>query len=123
MDLGDFHSIYVSVEPRDGVAIVRFTTPRLSDDLNIEQVGHDLGSLVDQFGVRKMVVLLAGITYLTSSALGKLITLHRKMHRADGIVAFARPEPTVAEILTSSKLDTYLKVCPSLESAMQATGA
>ncbi len=122
MDLGDFQSNYLRVELRDGVVIVRFTTPRLSEDVNIEQVGHDLAALVDQYGARKMVVLLSGITYLTSSALGKLITLHRKMHRAEGFVAFARPEPTVAEILSASKLDTYLKVCPTLEAAIEAVG-
>ncbi len=122
VDLGDFHSNYVTVEPSDGVAIVRFSTPRLSEDENIDQLGHDLTALVDQYAVRRMVVVLAGITYLTSSAMGKLITLHRKMHRAEGIVAFARPEPTVAEILTASRLDTYLKVCPTVESAIQATG-
>jgi anti-sigma B factor antagonist len=122
VNLGDFHSTYLRVRPRGDILVVEFTTARLSEDVNIEQIGHDLSALVDQYGARRLVVTLRGITYLTSSALGKLITLHRKMHRAEGRVVYAELEPTVLEIVTASKLDTYLQVTTTLDEACSLLG-
>ncbi len=122
MNLGDFASNYLTTNARGDALVVGFRVPRLAEDVNIDQLGRELVALVDQYGVRKMVVTLRGIQYLTSSALGKLITLHRRMHRATGHVAIAELEPTVADILRASKLDTYLTVRPTVDEAVAAVG-
>ena len=120
MNLGEFHPEYLIVAPSDDVAVVRFTVPRLTEEINLEQLGHELGAMIEQHGCRKMVVSLIGLEYLTSSGLGKLIALHRKMHREKGSVVFCDAPPTVADILHASRLDTYFRCSPDIASAMSA---
>ena len=56
----------------------------LTEDVNLEQFGHELFALVEQFGCRRVVVNLKEVRMVTSAGLGKMITLHRKMHRHQG---------------------------------------
>src|SRR4051812_931640 len=56
VNLGEFQPEYLIVAPADDVAVVRFTVPRLTEEINLEQVGHELCTLIEQHGCRKMVV-------------------------------------------------------------------
>ncbi len=119
MSVREFEPIYLTLEEHPDALIVGFTVPRLSEDVNLEQLGHELFALVEQYGCRKLVVSLRDVIYLTSSGLGKMITLHRKMHRLQGEVVFFDLNETVDEILRASKLDTYLKLAPDRETALR----
>lgn len=118
MNLDEFQPEYLIVAPSDDVAVVRFTVPRLTEEINLEQVGRELFAVIEQYGFRRMVVSLAGLEYLTSSGLGKLIALHRRMHRENGNVAYCEAPPTVADILHASRLDTYFKVVADIPAAL-----
>ena len=83
MSLNEFHAAYVAVEDRGDAVVARFTRPQLSEDENLEQMGQELLSLVDQYHCRQLVLSLELVDFITSAALGKLITLHRRMHAHD----------------------------------------
>lgn len=109
---------YMQVEQRDDAYIVRFTVPLLSEEINLEQMGYELFALIDRIACRKLAVSLRGVKYMTSSGLGKLITLHRKMHRQQGVVVFCDIEEPVHDILRSSKLNTYFRIVDNLDTAL-----
>ena len=109
---------YMRVEERDGGVVVRFTVPVLSEEINLEHLGHELFALIDRSNCRKLAVDMKGVRYLTSSGLGKLITLHRKMHRQQGVVVFCDIEESVLEILRSSRLNTYFRIVANLDAAL-----
>ena len=109
---------YLEVELRDDACVARVNVPCLSEEINLEQIGHELFSLVDQRACRKLAVSLRGVQYMTSSGIGKLITLHRKMHRQNGSVIFCEIEQAVDDILRSSKLNTYFHIVPELDAAL-----
>jgi anti-sigma B factor antagonist len=111
---------YLSVREQDGVTIVGFTLSSLTEESNIDQVGQELFSLVEQFDCRSLVVSLRGVIYITSSGLGKLITLHRKMHRLKGQVAYCEVEPVVEDILKTSRLFNYFVITPDVQSAVES---
>ena len=115
-----FQSLYFEVGQVDGATVVRFTVPRLSEDLNVEQLGHDLFSLVDQLDLAALVVSMGGIEYLNSSVLGKLITLHRRLHRKAGRLVLCEPSETVRDILKTSRLLDYFRVTDNVAAAVSA---
>src|SRR5207249_2591595 len=117
MPLNEFESAYLSVSERDNAVVAGFNVPRLTEDFNLEQLGHELFALVEQYGCRKLVVSLKLVEYVTSSGIGKLITLHRKMHRHGGQVIFCDMQKTVQEILQASKLNTYFTVAADPDAA------
>jgi anti-anti-sigma factor len=120
VSLSEFIPKYLRVEERGDAIIVGVEVTLLTEDMNLEQFGHELFTLVDQFGCRKLVVSLRNVQMVTSGGLGKMITVHRKMHRHQGTVVFCDVQPAVEDVLNTSRLITYLKVTPDIESAVAA---
>ena len=114
----EFHPRYFTLDERDGVTVVAFTSSHLTDEENIEQLGHEMFALVEQFNCRRVVVSLAPVEFLTSSVLGKLITLHRRLHRQNGRLAICDIRPPVADVLHTSRLISYFSTCLDVDSAV-----
>ncbi len=119
MLLSDFKPTYFNVREDGEVVVGQFCVPRLTEDQNVEQLGQDLFALVDQFDRRKVVLSLASVEFLTSSVLGKLITLHRKMHRQQGRLVLCDLQPGVNDIMRISRLHDYFKVSNTMDEALR----
>jgi anti-sigma B factor antagonist len=104
----------------DDIVIVGIGIELLTEDVNLEHFGHELFALVEQFGCRRVVVNLQEVRVVTSAGLGKMITMHRKMHRHHGTVIFCNLQEAVEEVLTTSRLITYLQVAPDVRAALAA---
>ena len=118
MALTDFHPTYLSVDHDGETVIARFTRATLTDDENIEQLGRELFSLVDQFDRRKVVLDLSHVEYVTSSVLGKIITLHRKLHRKDGTLVICHVKGGVEDVMRTSRLLEYFNVARDVDGAL-----
>lgn len=109
---------YITLEEHGDVLVVSFKTRVLNDEENIEQLGQELFSLVEQANWLKLVLDLTNVEYLTSSVLGKLITLHRKLHRCQGKMVLFGLSEGVDAILRTSKLLTYFAVAENRDAAI-----
>ena len=119
MLLSDFKPTYFSVREDGEVVVGQFCVPRLTEDQNVEQLGQDLFALVDQFDKRKVVLSLASVEFMTSSVLGKLITMHRKMHRQKGRLVLCDLQPGVNDVMRISRLHDYFTVSETLDDALR----
>jgi len=117
---GEFKPRYLLLEQQNEVTVATLRISLLSEDINLEQFGHELFALVEQAGCRKLVVNLKEVQMVTSAGLGKMIALHRKMHRHEGVVAFCHVQPAVEEVLRTSRLITYLTVRPDIAGAVES---
>lgn len=125
MTLPDFQPYYLDLEDRDGILVVSFRRTHLNEEENIEQLGQELVTLVEQFNVRQMVLKTDNILQATSSVLGKMIKLHRLLHRLEGQLIVCGPKGVFQETLETSRLITYFNVCDTVEEAiaeLQAEG-
>ena len=118
MALPEMMTKYTTLEEQNDVLVVKFTMKMLNDEENIEQLGQELFSLVEQYNRMKLAVDMSQVEYLTSSVLGKLITLHRKLHRLQGRLALFGLTEGVTGILRTSKLLTYFTVAGDKDSAV-----
>ena len=118
MALPDRPTIYLTLEEQGDVLVVGFTMRTLNDEENIEQLGQELFSLVEQYNWLKLALDMSSIEYLTSSVIGKLITLHRKLHRSQGKLALFGLTKGVESILGTSKLLNYFTVTADKASAL-----
>ncbi len=89
------------------VARVDVLRERLTEEDNVEEFGQELISLVEKQKVTKVILGMDRVKYFTSSVIGKLIMLHRRMGRSDGELVLARLRPEAEEILSTSQLLTY----------------
>ncbi|HLQ46908.1 MAG TPA: STAS domain-containing protein [Planctomycetaceae bacterium] len=118
MTLPDQSTAYTTLEEHGDVLIVGFKLRMLNDEENIEQLGQELFSLVEQYNRLKIALDMSNVDYLTSSVIGKLITLHRKLHRCQGKMALFGLTDGVGAILGTSKLLSYFTVADGKEAAV-----
>ena len=118
--ISEFAPKFLTLQQADDAVVVGVGVQLLTEDVNLDQFGHELFALVEQFGCRRLVVNLNEVQMVTSAGLGKLITLHRKMHRHKGTVYFCHLQEAVEDVLRTSRLITYLQVAPDVAAALAA---
>jgi len=103
--------------------IVTFHRPQLTDEDNLELMGEELFRLVEKDQQRRIVLNLSMVEFVTSSVLGKWITLHRKVARQSGSLVLCSLQPNVREILEASRLLTYFRSAESVDEAITLLGS
>src|SRR2546426_12758196 len=68
----------LQVEQVGDVAVVRFGECRTLDESSAQSIGQELVDLVERDGYRKVLLDMSDVGFLTSTALGKLVILHKK---------------------------------------------
>jgi anti-sigma B factor antagonist len=84
----------------------------------VQATGDELFALHDKEGAVHYVVSFRGVEGVSSAMLGKLITLHRRVERANKKLILCDMEPGVFEMFTSSRLTDYFKVVADQAAAL-----
>lgn len=95
--------------------LIQFHQDMLTDEINVDQLGHELTAVVEQLGWLQIIISLRNVTHITSSVLGKLIHLHRSLKRKQGQLALCELSKNVIEIMETSRLHTYFSIFPTIE--------
>jgi len=98
------------IHPIRDVTIVNFQDVSVLDMAQIEQIGSELYDYVDNRGCKRLILDFTKVVFLSSSALGMLITLHKKAVAAKGEIVLCglRKElMKVFEITNLSKVFTF----------------
>ncbi|WFE53214.1 STAS domain-containing protein [Micromonospora sp. WMMD1155] len=62
---------------------------------------------------RRIVIDLSQCRHIDAAAIGLLLEVHRRLARADGILAVRDPNPRIARILRDARLDRVLQLVSS----------
>ena len=118
MSLDEYQPDHFSHEVRGEITIVKVAHPKLSEEQNLEEFGEQLFAYVDQYECLKFVLECSQVEYASSSAIGKLITLHRKLNRVEGQLVMCSLKPSMTDILQTARLYSYFTVAEDAESAV-----
>jgi anti-sigma B factor antagonist len=110
----------LEVEDIGEVTVVNFTDKKILDEQNIQVIGEQLFSLVDELGRRKILLNFSNVEYLSSAALGKLITLNKKVNGAGGKLILCNIDPTIYEVFEITKLNKLFNIQKEEQAALQA---
>ena len=108
----------IEVEDVEGVAVIEFVDKRILDEQNIQLIGDQLFELVDDLGKKKLLLNFANVEYLSSAALGKLMTLNKKVKTAGGELRLCNIKAEIKEVFSITKLDKMLRIFNSEEDAL-----
>lgn len=86
------------------VTVVRFRDPKIIEDLNIQELGSEMFRLVEEEQRRKLLLNFSGVDFLSSAALGKLITLDKKVKSHGGQLKLSNIRPEIFEVFQITKL-------------------
>lgn len=110
----------LEVEDIGDVTVVNFTDRKILDEQNIQIIGEQLFSLVDEAGRRKILLNFGNVEYLSSAALGKLITLNKKLQAAGGRLILCNIDPQIYEVFEITKLNKLFNIQKEEQAALQA---
>ena len=110
----------LEVEDIGDVTVVNFVDRKILDEQNIQIIGEQLFSLVDEVGRRKLLLNFGNVEYLSSAALGKLITLNKKLQAAGGRLILCNIDPQIYEVFEITKLDRFFNIQKDEQGGLQA---
>lgn len=100
----------IDVSKAGEVSVVKFIDKKILDEANIQELGAELFALVEQDN-RKLILLdFANVEFLSSAALGKLITLDRKVKTHKGKLKLCGIRPEILEVFQVTKLNKVFDI-------------
>lgn len=116
--LNEFKPAFMTLEERGPVVVVHISRQNLSEEENIEELGQEFSTLVEHFGCRLLAVDLQFVNMVTSAALGKLISLHRNLHRRAGRLVVCGVRGMVEDVLMTARLTDYFTMAQNADDAV-----
>jgi anti-sigma B factor antagonist len=109
----------LDLEDVNDVTIARFTDKKILDESNIQIIGNQLFSLVDEDHRQKIVLDFTNVEYLSSAALGKLITMDKKVKAASGKLRLCSIRSDILEVFKITRLDKLFTIRENREKALE----
>jgi anti-sigma B factor antagonist len=78
---------------------------KILDDANVQGIGEELFKLVDHISAGKLILNFSNVEYLSSAALGKLISLNKKVNAVGSKLLLCDMPPQIFEIFQVTRLD------------------
>jgi len=101
------------------VTVANFRAQKILDDLIIQQVGDELFQVADSEPGLKLLLNFEGVAFLSSSVLGKLISLNKKCKANQGKLKFCQMDPKVYELFTITGLHKLFSIHDDEVTALQ----
>lgn len=92
------------------VTVVRFVDRKILDETNIQELGVELFRLVEDDHRQKLLLNFSSVEFLSSAALGKLITLDKKVKAHGGKLKLSNIRPEIYEVFAITKLNKLFDI-------------
>lgn len=101
---------HITLNEVGDITVVHFLDSRIIEDIAIQQLGNELFSLVEVDGRKKLVLNFATVNFMSSSALSKLINLHKKVAANSGEMKLCNISADIREIFTITNLNRLFDI-------------
>jgi anti-sigma B factor antagonist len=88
----------------------RFIDKKILDENNIQIIGNQLFGLVEEDGRKKIVLDFTNVEYLSSAALGKLITMDKKVKASGGKLRLCNIRKDIYEVFAITRLNKVFDI-------------
>ena len=106
------------VSEQQGVTCVEFLDRNILDEGNIQQIGEEIGEIVDAQVEPKVLISFSNVDHLSSAALGTLITINSRVRDKDGQLRLANIDPQIYEVFVITKLNKLFHIHDTVDDAI-----
>ena len=110
----------VSVEYTDNATIVTFTTEKILEEKDIQVLQETIVSIVEQTERISLILDFVNVKFLSSSVLGLLIRVSKKVYENDGQLKLCNINPKIYEIFKITRLTKIFDIYPDVEGAVRS---
>jgi anti-sigma B factor antagonist len=100
----------IEVSQTGEVTVVRFVDRKILDEANIQELGLEMFKLVEQEKRKNLLLNFTNVEFLSSAALGKLITLDKKVKANGGRLKLSNIRPEIYEVFAITKLNKLFDI-------------
>jgi anti-sigma B factor antagonist len=105
----------------EGAAIlVELADKKILDEVSISQIGEQLNSLVAGSPQPRLVLDFSSVGQMSSSALGMLITLHKRLREKNGQLRLCGIQPAIYEVFVITRLNEIFQICQTRQEALDS---
>jgi anti-sigma B factor antagonist len=108
----------ITVNESADVSVVNFIDRKILDEANIQELGRELFGLVED-GNKKILLNFSNVEFLSSAALGKLITLDKKVKSASGQLHLSDIRPEIYEVFAITRLNKLFEIHDTEAAALE----
>jgi anti-sigma B factor antagonist len=113
-------SVPFIVQQVDKFTVVEFRQVSLMDPVQLEAIGQNLYRLVDAEDRRKIVLDFEKVQYLSSQAIGIILTMNKKLSQLkNSQLVLCGVGPRLQELLKITRLDRLLTIRPTQREAVK----
>ena len=111
---------YLSLKEIDGVAVITvLEATALDQGDKMEGLAKELFGLIETKKYKKVLLNLYNAGYISSTMLGHLVRLHRKMQELKGKVRLCCLRPPVMDAFKVSQFDRLFEIFPDEPAALK----
>ena len=108
----------LNVSQTGSATVVELIDRKILDEVTILEIGEQLTTLVSQADVPRLILDFGSDRHLSSSALGMLITLHKRIREKSGLLRLCNIQPAINEIFEITRLSEVFEIAESREAAL-----
>jgi anti-sigma B factor antagonist len=106
------------VKHQKDVTQVEFIDRNILDESNIQQIGEEIGDLVEAAPSPKLLISFSNVDHLSSAALGTMITINNRIKGKKGQLRLANIDPQIYEVFKITKLDKLFQIHDTTDAAL-----
>lgn len=112
----------LNITHTDASYVVRFRNATILDTLTVQRISRELYEVLECPGAQCVVIDFQDVRFLSSHALGVLLTLRRRAAKGGVKVALAGLRPELLRVFQATKLDQVFTLFESGEAALAHFG-
>ena len=100
----------ITLSESGDVTVVNFNDRKILDEDRIQDLGQELFDLVERDNRQKLVLNFSHVEFLSSAALGKLITFEKKARKHSAELVLTNIRPEIYEVFAITKLNKLFEI-------------
>jgi len=116
---GQESRLMIQKDAESGATIIEFMDRNILDEANIQQIGEEIGGIIDESAFPKLLISFENVDHLSSAALGTLITINNKIRQKDGQLRLANINPQIYEVFVITKLNKLFQIHKTTQEALK----
>lgn len=100
----------LSVSVEGDVTVVQLADRKILDEVSIMRIGESLTELVARNSPPKLVIDFTNVEHMSSSVLGMLITLQKRIREGEGELRLCCIQPTIYEVFVITRLNEIFQI-------------
>ena len=108
----------LKMSKQGSVSVVELVDKKVLDEASINQIGEQLFALAAASPQPRIVLDFTQVGHMSSSALGMIITLHKRVREKGGRLRLCNILPSIYEVFVITRLNEVFSICATRAEAL-----